>query len=313
MTENTHPLVSIITVNWNGRHLLERCLHSLKTQTYASFDIVVVDNGSSDGSVEWVEANYPAATIIRNDRNLGFAVALNQGIQASDAPYVVTLNNDTEVVPGWLETLIQAAESAPDVGMCASHILFDDRRHIVDSMGIKVDWSGTAWNQGHGHPEPGNREEPIPVWGASAAAALYRRAMLDDIGLFDEDFFAYYEDVDLAWRAQSAGWRCLYVPAAIVYHVHSATAGRNPRFKQYHISRNKLWTLVKNYRAPQLWIALPLMLAADSVALLIRWFRSPDLGWAATRGRWDAWRGLGSFMTKRRRLESAASQEFDAK
>ncbi|UCC65120.1 MAG: glycosyltransferase family 2 protein, partial [Anaerolineae bacterium] len=216
--------VSVIVANWNGRHHLARCLPSLRAQTYRDFEVAVVDNGSTDGSVGWLAQEHPDVRVLCNPRNLGFALANNQAIRATESPYLVTLNNDTEATSAWLAELVAAAESDAAVGMVASQILLASAPGAIDSAGIEVDWTGTGWQRRRGEAadEAGDVEE---VFGPSAGAALYRRAMLEEIGLFDESFFMYCEDVDLNWRAQLAGWRCWYTPKAIVYHKLSATGG----------------------------------------------------------------------------------------
>ncbi|MFZ5917797.1 MAG: glycosyltransferase family 2 protein [Chloroflexota bacterium] len=291
-------LVCVIIPTWNGRAFLAYCLPAVAAQLGAEAELVVVDNGSQDGTADWLAQHFPRVRLLRNPTNLGFAVAVNQGIRATASEFVVLLNDDTVVDDGWLAALIQAAGSDPDVGMCACHILRADAPHLFDSAGIEVDWAGVAWNRWAGDPaetHPGL--EPEAVFGACGAAALYRRAMLDQIGLFDEDFFAYYEDVDLAWRARRAGWRCLYVPRARLLHAHSGTGRRVPELKRYLIGRNKLWTLVKNYPLAWLCWRWPLILlidAAMAVGMALK-----ERNGASLRGRWDALRALPRFWRKR--------------
>jgi hypothetical protein len=204
--------------------------------------------------------------VISNAQNLGFAAAVNQGIRASESPYVATLNNDTRVDPGWLAALLEAVASAPDIGMGASTMMLAYRLNIIDSTGICVDRVGIIWDRRGGEVDEGQETQPVEVFGPCGGAALYRRAMLDQIGLFDEDFFAYMEDVDLAWRAQRAGWRAVYVPDARVMHHHSATGGEGSAFKGFHLGRNKVWVIVKNYPFLQLWYYVPLMILYDFLA-----------------------------------------------
>ncbi len=287
----------VIIVNWNGRHHLSRCLPSLRAQTYRDFETIVVDNGSTDESIAWLKKNYPAIRLIRNTENIGFAAANNQAIQATNNPYVVTLNNDTVATPTWLAELVLAIESDDSVGMVASQILLNDRPQVIDSAGIEVDWTGTAWQRRRGESADGN-DIWQEVFGPCAAAALYRRAMLDDIGLFDEDFFVYYEDVDLAWRAQNAGWRCLYAPRAQVYHAHSATGGQDPSHKWYFIGRNKVWTLIKNYPTARLLVTWPLVLGFEFTAMLYALMIKHSA--APLRGRLDGWLAISSAWRKRR-------------
>jgi GT2 family glycosyltransferase len=262
--------VAVIVPNWNGQHHLEQCLSTLLGQTYPEFEIVVIDNGSTDGSVAMMRERFPQVRVITNAENVGFARANNQGILATDTPFVATLNNDTRSESTWLEEMIRAMEMSVEVGMVAAKVLYMDPPHLIDSAGIEVDRVGYAWNRHNGRPDSHQEREPYGVFGPSAAAALYRRHMLDDVGLFDESYFAYYEDTDLAWRAQLMGWRCLYAPAARVYHVHSATSRRQGSpFKRYFLVRNKTWTTFKNYPAPTVWLNLPVILLT-----FIGWWQS---------------------------------------
>jgi len=289
---------ALIVLTWNGLANLQRCLPSVLFQLGADDQLVIVDNASTDGSSAWVAARYPSVHLIRNETNLGFAAAVNQGIRATDSKWVVTLNDDTVVSPGWLDALVTAAESNATVGMVACKMLLASMPDHLDSAGIEVDWAGIAWNRWHGepvsaHPVAGSEE----VFGPCGGAALYRRTMLEQIGLFDEDFFAYYEDVDLAWRARRAGWRCLYVPQAELVHLHSATGKRVPGLKRYLLGRNKWWTIFKNYPLLQLCMAWPLIVTADLAALCIGCIQ--DRRFDALRGRLDAFRSWRRFWQKR--------------
>lgn len=294
--------VSVIIPNWNGKLYLEGCLSSVMAQTYPDFEVVLVDNGSTDGSAEFVARRFPQVRIIRHDENLGFAAGNNTAIRATRSPYVATLNNDAQAKPTWLDALVEAMESDDQVGMCASKMLYAHRPEIIDSAGLSPDVAGIAWNRRWGEHDVDDDAGPTEVFGACAGAALYRRAMLHQIGLFDEDFFSYLEDADLAWRARLAGWKCLYVPSAMVYHVHSATGGVGSPFKNYLLGRNKIWTIVKNYPSPQLFCYLPLIVACDLAAvaygLLVRGDISP------LRGRLAALRALPAAWQKRRAIQS---------
>jgi hypothetical protein len=282
-------------VSWNGRDWLAHCLPAVAEQTHADFETIVVDNGSTDGTVEWLAEQWPAVRVVCLERNLGFAAANNAGIEVAAGEFVVTLNNDTRPDAAWLGQLLVAADS-PDVGMIASQIVLWERPEIVDSAGIEVDRAGFAWQRGWGR-QAGEMDEGVDVFGPSAAAAAYRRAMLDQIGLFDEAFFAYYEDVDLAWRGRRAGWRCRYAPGARVLHHHSATGGRQPALKAYLISRNRWWTLVKNYPWPALFWALPLILLYDAIALARGLIVERQV--AGARGRLSALSGLPKMIGRR--------------
>lgn len=302
------PSACIIIVNWNGRRLLETCLPAATAQTYASYEITVVDNGSSDGSAAWVAANYPQVRLLRNDVNTGFCAGNNQAFAATGAPYLALLNNDAAPEPGWLAALVEAMERNPRAGMCAAKVLRWEQRDIIDSCGLAVDRTGTAWDWRSGQrDEPTESPAPRPVFGACGSACLYRRAMLDDVGGLDEDFFAYLEDADLAWRARLAGWECLYVPTARVYHRHSATAGHNSPFKGYHLGRNKLWMIAQNYPWPQAAYNLPLIMGRELAAVCYHLLVRRDIH--PLRGRVAGLRGLTSALRKRRAIQQRATAE----
>lgn len=293
------PRVAIIIINWNGRQHLENCLPSLAAQRYRDFEIILVDNGSTDDSLAWVRSHFPHIRVLENASNQGFAAPNNQAICASQSEFVVLLNNDTVADPNWLATLVAVADRDPTIGMVASKMLLAERPGIIDSAGIALDRSGLAWGIAAGQPDlpvpPGTMVE---VFGASGGAALYRRAMLDEIGLFDEDFFAYLEDVDLAWRAQWAGWRAVYAADAVVEHHHSATSNRIPHFKSRLLGRNKLWLLAKNYPFPHLLWYLPLI-ASYELMSLARAAYERRLS-SALAGRINALRHLPAMWAKRR-------------
>jgi GT2 family glycosyltransferase len=294
--------VSIIIVNWNGREHLEMCLPTVLSQTYQGFAVIVVDNGSTDGSTELLRSRFPSVGLIQNPRNLGFAAANNQAIQASDSPFIATLNNDTRAEPDWLKMLVSAMESHPRVGMCASKMLFADQPGVINSAGICLDRAAIAWDRLGGQPDNPAESETIPIFGPSAGAALYRRAMLDQIGLFDEKFFAYLEDVDLAWRAQRAGWKALYVPQARVYHLHSATGREGSPFKRRQLGRNKVWLIAKNYPTPALYRYFLAILFFDLLAVGYSLLIQRDIN--AIRGRLEGLAGLSKMRRKRRMVQS---------
>ena len=293
--------VSVIVLNWNGKGFLERCLGSLSLQTYQDFETVLVDNGSTDSSVAFVRQHFPRVRLIENQTNRGFAAANNQAIRATDSEFVVTLNNDTEADPEWLNELVKAAEANPQVGACASKMLFAHQPEMINSAGIALDRAGIAWDWKGGRRDDPDERKPVDVFGACAGAALYRRAMLDEIGLFDADFFAYLEDVDLAWRAQWAGWRALSVPTARVLHYHSGTAGEGSPFKNRLLGRNKVWLIAKNYPWPQVLWYLPIILFYDVGSLPYTLMWRGD--WQPVRGRIAGLRGLTGAVRKRKEVD----------
>jgi len=297
--------VSVIIPTWNGLHYLRVCLDAVLCQTYPQYEVVLIDNGSSDGTYEFVATYYPQVRILRSERNLGFAAGTNLGIRNTQGDYVATLNNDTEVEPTWLEELVKVMNSDPGIGMCASKMLFYDRRQVINSAGIAVDRVGIAWDREGGAIDNVMNLEPREVFGPCAGAALYRRAMLDVIGLFDEDFWAYLEDVDLAWRAQACGWRCMYVPSARVYHIHSATGQGDSSFKDYLLARNKALMIIKNYPWPY-WLAYSLaILAYDAIAIAYR--VATKRNFHSLYGKLAALKSLPAALRKRRAIQSSPS------
>jgi len=208
-------------------------------------EVIVVDN-SGTGLVRR-NGNAPGARVIENARNVGFGAAINQGFRASTAPFLATLNDDAIAHPGWIAALVAALQVRPDAGMCASQVrLFGE--HLLDSAGMLMAADGSSKQRGQGRPPedfPVAEEALLP----SGSAALYRRAMLEQIGGFDDDFFLYCEDTDLGLRARWAGWKCLYVPAAVVEHHYSHSAGAASPLKAYYVERNRLFVVAKNFPA----------------------------------------------------------------
>lgn len=262
--------VSVIIVNWNGRHHLERCLPALTRQTYDNFEIILVDNHSTDDSLTYVRQRFPDVRLLALEENTGFARGNNVGIQASSAPLIALLNNDTQPDRNWLTALVTAVHADETIGMVASRMLFYDQPHLINSAGVCLDRAGIAWDRLGGQPDSTREAETaVDVFGPCAGAALYRRSLLEQVGLFDEDFFMYLEDVDLAWRAQLAGWRGVYAPEARVLHHHSASAVEGSPFKSRLLGRNKWLTILKNYPGGLLWRYLPFILAYDMGSVLV--------------------------------------------
>lgn len=238
------PLVSVIVVNYNGLNLLGDCLESLKGQVFRDFELIVVDNASTDGSVRFLRDNYPEVKVVENPANLGYGAAINAGIGISKGEYIVVLNNDTKADPRWLEKLLSAAGEDKDAGMWASKIMNYHSPGIIDNTGLLMYRDGLA--RGRGRLEK-DREFAEEVFFPSGCAGLYKRQMLDEIGLFDEDFFLYLDDVDIGLRARLAGWKCVYVPDAVVYHKYSATVKEHSLLKAYHVERNRIWIMLKYF------------------------------------------------------------------
>jgi GT2 family glycosyltransferase len=238
-------LVTVIIVNWNGRQMLAGCLEALYRQTFRSFDITVVDNGSEDDSVAFVSSTYPKVNLVSLKDNIGFACANNMAIQNSRSTYVALINNDAYAKPAWLEELVDALEKKPEAGMAASKMLYADNPEIIDRVGDGYSLAGAGILRGRGKDKT-DYSRPEWIFGACAGAALYRRDMLEKVGLFDENFFLLYEDVDLSFRAQLAGYKCIFVPNAIVYHHASQTIRRDSETSIYFGHRNLEWTYIHN-------------------------------------------------------------------
>jgi GT2 family glycosyltransferase len=253
--EMNSPLVSVIVINRNGRDYIGRCLESLRTQSYSNFEIIIVDNGSDDGSPDDIARKYSGvARLIRNSKNAGFAGGNNIGFRHSRGRYCVTLNNDTEVGERWLEELVSVAESDSSIGMCASKIVFLEKPDMIDSVGVNIYPDGMSKQRGHMEPDAGQYNIVEEILLPSACSALYRKEMLEEIGFFDEDFFLYCEDTDLGLRGRFAGWKAVLVPASLAYHYYSGTAGRYSPLKAYYVERNHYWVALKLFPVNYLFL-----------------------------------------------------------
>lgn len=237
------PTISVVIPNWNGARLLPACLRSLEAQTLQPLEIIVVDGASTDHSAALLREQFPAVRLLVLERNLGFAGNVNAGLRAARGELLVLFNNDAEAEPTWLASLVGGFDE-PRVGACASKILLHDRRDVLNTAGDVYYRDGTPGNRGAWEVDTGQYDAQTEVFGASGCAVAYRRAMLADVGLFDERLWMYCEDVDLAWRAQLRGWRCRYVPGARVYHRLSATGGG--ALASYWCGRNFLCVLLQN-------------------------------------------------------------------
>ena len=241
----SNNFVSVVIANWNGRDLLPECLTMLRNQTIQDFEIILVDNGSVDDSVKFVHSSFPEVRIINLDQNFGFSRANNIGIKDAAGKRIALLNNDTAVDSHWLEELNSALNQNPEVGFCASKMLNYWNPEIVDSAG-DILTVAAAYNRGQFQLDQPKYNSPKYIFGASAGAAMYRMEMLENIGLFDESFVTNFEDVDLSFRAQLAGYKCLYVPTAIVYHKRGVTIDQVESTIDRYSLRNKKMLWLKN-------------------------------------------------------------------
>jgi GT2 family glycosyltransferase len=236
--------VSIIVVNWNGERFLKDCLGALSNQSYTNCEIILVDNGSADNSVRFARESFPGIKVVALKENKGFTGGNAAGLEIAQGAYVALVNNDARPDQTWLENLIQPMLRDRTVGICASKLIFENSES-VNSAGHGVTTGAVGFNRGLGRKAQ-DFDQSEPVFGACGAAVLYRRRMLDEIGFLDEDFFLYDEDTDLNFRAQMAGWKCVYVPTAIVYHAANATAKRLSDLHVYYHTRNLEFVWIKN-------------------------------------------------------------------
>src|SRR6058998_1500499 len=303
----------VVVLNWNGRDSIRPCLRSVLHQTYAAYRVVVVDNASTDGSCDIVRDEFPEVTLIPLPENLHFARGTNAGLREAlrdtECAFIATLNNDTRVDPDWLAELVRMAGDR--VGMVASKMVFIDRPNVLNSTGVSIGPDGSAMDRGWNSVDEGQFDTAVDVFGPSAGAALYRREVLETVGLFDADFVAYYEDLDLAWRARLAGWEGRFSPRAVVFHKYSASTSPRALWKTYQGERNRIWNLVQNYPRRLIATAVPWNAGRLGAALLRR-SRSPrpasglqgpsmsEVGAAMARARLDAYRGLPRAIRKRR-------------
>ena len=296
--------VSIVILNYNGRAWLERCLGAAVAELAPDCELIVVDNGSSDGSVDFVQRSFPAVRVISLERNMGFAAGNNAGAQAARGHYVAFLNNDAAPQPGWLSALRNALDGDPHVGIAASCIVFMHDPSVIDSAGDGLTRWGGAFKRGHG----GSVREALgagDVFGACGAACLVRRDVFLELGGFDSSFFAVYEDVDLSYRFQLRGYRCTYVPAAVVHHAGSSTLGRLSTNSVFWGQRNMEWMYFKNTPWPLLLITLPGHVVYDLAAAVyfarhghLRTFLSAK--WSALRETARVWRQRLEVQRRRR-------------
>ena len=301
-------LVSVIVVNWNGKELLQDCLGALQRQTYRCFTVILVDNGSNDGSVEFVNSYYPDIKTISLPDNVGFSAANNIAIKTVNTRYVALLNNDAVPHPSWLEELVETLEAHPHVGFAASKMLYYDNPEIIDRAGDSYTRAGAGLLRGRAEPASSyNKQEWI--FGACAAAALYRTRMLRDIGLFDEDFFLLYEDVDLSFRAQLRGYKCLCVPEAIVHHKVSSSIIYDSPTSVYYGHRNLEWVYIKNMPAGLILKTIFPHIIYDMAAFF--YFTACGRSKDFIKAKLDALKGLKKALKKRRQIQRSRIVDDD--
>jgi GT2 family glycosyltransferase len=261
--------VCVVIPNWNGADLIAESLLSLQAQTYPA-SIIVVDNGSVDNSVEIIENEFPQVQLIKLPQNTGFSGGVNRGIESAleqQADAVALFNNDAEADKDWLKNLIETMADNPKAGIVTGKFMRMDKQ-LFDSTGDNYSVWGVPFPRGRNQKDSGQYDELEPVLSATGGASLYRTEMLKQIGLFDEDFFAYYEDVDISLRARLAGWEVLYQPQAVAYHHVSATSSKLGSFTRYHTIKNFFQLYLKNMPPPLLILYSPLFLASSVIMLV---------------------------------------------
>jgi GT2 family glycosyltransferase len=251
-TPAAQPLVSVIITNFNGLRFLPVCLAALHAQTFpkACTEVILVDDASADGSAPFVRANYPEVKVIQAEHNRGFIASCHTGADAARGEWLVMLNNDTEVEPGWLAALVAVAQANPRAGAIASKMLLFDRRDVLHNAGDLMGADGIPLNRGVWQRDLGQFDGATAVFGACGGGAAYRRAAWQQTGGFDHNFWMYLEDVDLAWRLHLLGWQVLFAPQARLYHHLSASGGGV--LSSFYTGRNTLWTIAKDVPGPLL-------------------------------------------------------------
>lgn len=295
------PVITVIVINWNGKHFLETCLSALRRQTFRDFETILVDNGSEDGSAEFVREYFPEVHVIALEHNVGFAAGNLVGYQHARGDWVVLLNNDTEADAKWLFALHEAAESFPEVGILACKMLYFDDRDRIDNCGFGLTAAGVTFDVGRGEKDGVKRGETCPVFGACGGAVAYRGRMLKDIGFLDPDFFMTYEDADLSFRARLRGYQCMFVAGAIVYHRYRATMKNFPGRQVYYSQRNIEFLLLKNMPAGLILRYLPQRILYELGAGL--YFMRLRAGGAFLKAKCDVIRQLPNILKKREEIQ----------
>lgn len=296
--------VTVIVVNWNGEPFLERCLSALTTQTLKPHEIILVDNASSDGSLDIVQ-KFPSVRLLAQSKNTGFAAGNNLAIlEASEhSDWIVLLNPDAFPEERWLEELLSASLRNPTFDFFSSKLVNATAPNYLDGTGDEYHVSGVVWRSGHGQKDQIQDSDEREIFSPCAAAAMYRRSAVLKMGGFDEDYFCYVEDVDLGFRLRLAGYRSMYVPKSVAHHVGSGTTGgQHSDFSVYHGHRNLVWTFVKDMPGVLFWILLPLHIVLNLVSIFI--FTARGQGSVILRAKRDALLGLPMMWRKRKQIQA---------
>ena len=307
MNENeraSNPLISVIIPHLNGKHHLDDCLGSLRKQSFTDFEVILADNGSTDGTQAYVQESYPEVRLLELLENRGFTGACNAGFAASKGEIVILLNNDTETDPQWLQEIYEAFQRYPQAGSIASKMLLFDQRDIFHTAGDFYGVGGVPGNRGVWQQDSGQYDQEEPVFSACGGAAAYRRTMIEEIGFLDDDFYFSCEDVDLAWRAHLHGWQVIYEPTAVVYHKLKASGGGSVN-SSYYDGRNFLYLIWKNYPSSLLrrnWQAILRAQFRISGEALRSW--RGEAARARLRGQIAGLFGIIKMLPKRRKIQA---------
>ena len=298
------PLVSIVIVYWNNAGYLHDCLDCLSRQTFQDFEILIIDNGSTDSGLDHLEEKYPQLKLLieRLPENKGFAWANNLGAKLARGTWLALLNTDAFPKPEWLEKLLDASSRYPEFTFFSSRQIQYHQPDILDGAGDEYHISGLAWRRFYNYPSEHYGWKEEEVFSACAAAALYKREDFLKVEGFDESYFSYFEDVDLSFRLRLMGGRCLYVPDAVVHHVGSASTGKTSNFAIYHGHRNLVWTFFKNMPGLLFWLYLPLHILIN--VLFVASFLLKRRGTTILRAKWDALYCLPDIIRQRTKIQS---------
>jgi GT2 family glycosyltransferase len=297
------PLLSVVLVSWNSGAYLNHCLSALSKQSRCDFEVILVDNRSTDRSLDELEriGSDLRLTVERLPTNLGFAAANNIGARLARGKWIALLNADAFPEPDWLEKLLQTAEANPEYSFFSSRQVQANKPELMDGAGDVYHISGLAWRHYYNLPSGQYGLQPEEVFSACGAAALYLREDFLQLGGFDEDYFSYFEDVDLGFRLHLAGKKCLYIPDAVVHHVGSASTGKRSNFSVYYGYRNMIWTFFKNMPSPLIWFLLPLHIL--TLLFFVIYLSMRGQGKVILRAIRNAVLGMPNVMKKRRHVQ----------
>lgn len=299
-----NPLVSIIMVSWNGAERLKKCLPSLKKQKYPSMELIFVDNGSKDNSLEILHEYFPNAIVVKNETNLGYAYPNNQGLERASGEYIYLLNNDTQVDPDFVINMVEEFEDNKDIDIAQSKILLSDKPDQLDSAGAYLTKSGFLVYEGF-EGKADEYQENREIFFAKGAACMFRKEVSDKVGLFDGRYFAYWEEADFCWRAHLAGYKTWFIPSSIVYHDLGQTNKKlNSDFIDFHSFKNRLASLIKNLNSNDLYIVFIHVVLMKLVALTFLLRLKPKNAWAVFKAIWWNLLNLGETLKKRKQVQN---------